>query len=63
MKKVWGFSDGVNAYIWDGLDYFPIALVGKELIFYGYGEVDNSGTNTAAALGGAIGGELRQPRH
>jgi len=58
VKKVWGFSDGKQAYILNELEFFPIVTEENKLVFYGYDRVDNSGAVAAGAIGGAIGGGI-----
>lgn len=58
VKKVWGFSDGKQAYIFNELEFFPIEIEENDMVFYGYDRVDNSGSTTAAIIGGAIGGGI-----
>jgi hypothetical protein len=58
VKRIWGFHDGVKAYVYHEGDYFPIEADKNSYYFYGYDEVDNSGAAGAAAMGGAIGGGI-----
>ncbi len=58
VKKVWGYSDGEQAYIFNEIEFFPIEVEGNDLVFYGYDRIDNSGTMAAGAMGGAIGGGI-----
>ena len=55
IKKVWGFCDGSNIYIFHQIEFFPLEIQDSQLIFYGYGIVDNSAVGTAGVIGGAIG--------
>ena len=58
VKKVWGFSDGKHAYIFNQVEFFPIEVEGDKLIFYGYDRIDDSGFVAARAIGGALGVEI-----
>lgn len=58
VKKVWGYSDGKQTFIFNELEFFPILVENNELVFYGYDRLDNSGAAAAGALGGAIGGGI-----
>jgi len=58
VKKVWGFSDGKQAYIFNEIEFFPIEIDGDELVFYGYDRIDNSGAVAAGVIGGGVGGGI-----
>jgi len=58
VKKVWGFSDGIDLYIFHQVEFFPISKTGKTLHFVGYDLLNDDGATTAAVLGGAIGGAI-----
>ena len=58
VKKVWGFSDGEKAYVFNEIEYFEVDVEDDELIFYGYDKIEDSGAMAAGVLGGVIGGAI-----
>jgi hypothetical protein len=58
IKRVWGFSDGVDIYVFHQVEFFPFFRTGETLYFDGYDLLDDDGATTAAVLGGAIGGAI-----
>lgn len=55
VKNVWGFSDGDQVYIFHQVEYFPLEIKINQIIFSGFGAIDNSDAVNAALVGGLIG--------
>ncbi|MCH2214871.1 MAG: hypothetical protein MK086_06835 [Flavobacteriales bacterium] len=58
MKKVWGFSDGKDIYIFHQVEFFPVSFTGGGFYFLGYDLLNTDGATAAAVMGGAIGGAI-----
>jgi len=58
MKEdIWGFSDGVNAYVHFGNEFYPINISKDEISFEAMYQPTKA-MNTAAIMGGALGGGI-----
>ncbi|NEN25560.1 hypothetical protein G3O08_18870 [Cryomorpha ignava] len=58
VRRIWGFSDGEQAYIFDEGEFFPIVVEKGELVFYGFDRVDNTGVLATTLIVGAVGGGI-----
>lgn len=58
LKRIWGFSDGTDVYIFHQVEFFPVAFRGGSFYFVGYDLMDDGGATGAAVAGGAIGGSI-----
>lgn len=58
VKKVWGFNDGCQAFIFHQLEFFPIKIDENEISFNAYGMIGNTGVGTSGALRSVDGGAM-----
>jgi|GEM_PF-2414634 len=58
VKKIWGFSDGDQVYIYFQKDYFPLRLEGNHYVFDAYAPPDGATMATAGVMGGLVGGAI-----
>jgi len=58
IKRVWGFSDGIDIFIFHQSEFFPVFRSKDEFYFTGYDLFEEDGGAAAGALGGAIGGAI-----
>ncbi len=58
LRKVWGFSDGQQLYIWYKRHYLPLSRDGSVFRFVGFAGADPGAVGTAGYLAGPIGGAI-----
>ena len=58
VKKIWGFSDGNQVFIFHQVEFFPVVIDSDQPYFYGYDLMDDQGATNAAMWGGAIGSTI-----
>jgi hypothetical protein len=58
IKRIWGFSDGADIYVFHQVEFFPVTQTGGQFYFVGYDLMDDGGADAAAFAGGLIGGAI-----
>lgn len=58
IRKVWGYCDGHDIYVFHQVDFFKLEIDSALIGFFGYGHIDKSGAVAAGIVGGAVGGGI-----